>query len=176
MTEAIKKVAAELHEIGGLRRLGDDEGPLPDRIEERCRSFDRIRRTGGNDEELARGGDIGAAEYWRRHETLSRFRVGRLKPLRQGDTDGARGNMDCACEQAADDATVTEHDALDGIVVCQHGNHGIAAAGVRHASGSFRSLRNERFDLRACPVVDGHIVTGFQGGSPPCRRPCAPIR
>ena len=39
---------------------------------------------------------------------------------------------------------------------------GIAAAGVRHAGGSFRSLRNEGFDLRACPIVDGHIVTGFQ--------------
>ena len=70
--------------------------------------------------------------------------------------------MDRGREQAADDATVTEHDALDGIVVCQHGNHGIAAAGVRHAGGSFRSLRNEGFDLRACPIVDGHIVTGFQ--------------
>ena len=77
-----QEVAAELHEIGGLRRLGDDEGPFPDRIEERCRSFDRIRRTGGDDEELGRGGHIGAAEYGRRHETLSRFRVGRLKPLR----------------------------------------------------------------------------------------------
>ena len=39
--------------------------------------------------------------------------------------------MDRACAQAADDATVTEHDALDCIVVCQHGNDGIAAAGVR---------------------------------------------
>ena len=116
-----EKVAAELHEIGSLRRLGDDEGPFPDRIEERCGSFDRIRRTGGNDEELARGGDIGAAEYGRRHETLARVRVGRLKPLREGDTDGARGNMDRGRGQAADDATSAEHDALDGIVVCPRG-------------------------------------------------------
>jgi hypothetical protein len=67
-----------------------------------------------------------------------------------------------ACGQAADDATVTEYDPLNGIVVCQHGNHGIAAAGVRHAGGGFRSLCNERFDLRACPVVDGHIMAGIQ--------------
>ena len=67
-----------------------------------------------------------------------------------------------ACGQAADDATFTEHDALDGIVVCQHGNHGFAAAGVRHAGGGFRSLCNERFDPRACPVVDGHVMAGLQ--------------
>ena len=32
----------------------------------------------------------------------------------------------------------------------------------RHAGGGFRSLCNERFDLRACPVVDGHIMAGLQ--------------
>jgi hypothetical protein len=80
--------------------------------------------------------------------------------------------MDRAPEQAPDNTTVTEHDALDGIVVRPHGNDGIAVAGVRHASGSFRSLSNERFDLRACPVVDGHIVTGFQEA---CRHPRAHV-
>jgi hypothetical protein len=77
-----QEVAAELHEIASLRCLGDDEGFLPDRIEERRRSFDRIWRTGGNDEELTRGRGIWAADHGRRHEKLSRFRVGRLKPLR----------------------------------------------------------------------------------------------
>jgi hypothetical protein len=70
--------------------------------------------------------------------------------------------MNRARGQAVDDATAIEHDALDGTVVCQHGKHGIAAAGVRHAGGGFRSLRNERFDLRAFPVVDGHIMAGLQ--------------
>src|SRR4030088_1141361 len=70
--------------------------------------------------------------------------------------------MDCVCEQAADDTTVTEHDALDRVVVCQHGNNGIAAAGVRHASSSFRSMHNEALGLGACPVVDGNIMTELQ--------------
>jgi hypothetical protein len=70
--------------------------------------------------------------------------------------------MDHARGQPVDDATAAEHDALDGTVVCQHGKHGIAAAGVRHAGGGSRSLRNERFDLRACPVVDGHVMAGLQ--------------
>ena len=70
--------------------------------------------------------------------------------------------MDLAGAQAADDAAVTKHDALDCIVVGQHGHDGIAVAGVRHAGGSFRPLRDERVDLRGCPVLDGHIVTGFQ--------------
>ena len=50
-----QEVAAELHEIGSIRRLGDDEGFFPDRIEQRRGSFDCIRRTGGYDEELTRG-------------------------------------------------------------------------------------------------------------------------
>src|SRR5882724_7558410 len=112
-----QEVAAELHEIGGLRRLGDDEGPFPDRIKERCRSFNRSRRTGGNDEELARGGDIGTAEYGRRHEPLARLRVGRLKPLRQGDTDGARGNMNRGRVQAADDATLSTASSFASMVI-----------------------------------------------------------
>ena len=70
--------------------------------------------------------------------------------------------MDRASEQAPDDTPVTEYDAFDGLVVRQHGYNGIAVAGVRHASGIFRSVRNERFDLSACPVVDSHVVTGFQ--------------
>ena len=63
------------------------------------------------------------------------------------------------------DATVTEYDPLNSIVVCQHSNHRIAAAGVRHAGGGFRSQRNERFDLCACPIVDGHIRPAFKGFS-----------
>ena len=58
--------------------------------------------------------------------------------------------------QAVEDASVAEDDALDCIVVRQHGHDRIAAAGVRHAGGSFRSLRDECFGLRAGPVVDGH--------------------
>ena len=70
--------------------------------------------------------------------------------------------MDSPGPQAGDDAAVAEHDALDGIVVGQHGHDGVAAAGARHVGRSFRALRDERFSLRAGPVVDGHIVTGFQ--------------
>jgi Domain of unknown function (DUF4331) len=122
----------------------------------------QLASTGRNDEELARGRHIGAAEHRRCDEPLPGLCMGGLKLFRQSNADGARRNMRRACGQAADDATVTEYDPFNGIVVCQHGNHGIGAAGVRHAGGGFRSLRNKRFDLRACPVVDGHIMAGLQ--------------
>ena len=55
-----QKIDAEFHKIGGLRRLGNDEGLLSDRVEERCRGFDRVVLTCGNDEELARSREVGA--------------------------------------------------------------------------------------------------------------------
>ena len=82
MTHGDQKIAAELHEIGGLRRLGNDERLLSDRVEERCRGFDRVVLTCGYDEELARSREVGAAEHRRRDEALASLRIVRSRAPR----------------------------------------------------------------------------------------------
>ena len=129
MTEAIRKLPLSFTRLAAFGP-GDYEGLLSDCVEERCHGVEGVASTGRNDEELARGRHIGTAEHRRCDEPLPGLCMSGLKLFRQSNADGARRNMRRACGQAADDATVTEYDPLDGIVVCQHGNHGIAAAGV----------------------------------------------
>src|SRR5882672_3610143 len=57
-----------------------------------------------------------------------------------------------------------------GIIVRQHGNHGIAAAGVRRAGDSLRALCDEFVSFRPRPVVHAHLMAGLQE---PCRHPGA---
>jgi hypothetical protein len=60
----------------------------------------------------------------RRDETLAGFRMRRRERLRQRDTDRARGDVDPTLRQTINDAAFAEHHALDGVVVCQHGDNG----------------------------------------------------
>src|ERR1700730_2566446 len=88
-----QKVAAKLDEISGLRRLGDNESFLSDRIEERSCRGDRVRGPGRNNEELTCGRDVRAPKDRRRDETLAGFRMHIRERLRQRDTDRARGDV-----------------------------------------------------------------------------------
>src|ERR1700730_6345907 len=75
-----QKVAAKLDEIGGLRRLGDDESLLSDRIEERSCRGDCVRGSGCNNEELTRSRSVRAPKNRCRDEALVGFRM-RLREL-----------------------------------------------------------------------------------------------
>jgi len=127
-------------------------------VEERCRGFDRVVLTCGNDEELARSREVGASEHRRRDEALASLRMCAGERLGQGDADCARRYVDRASRQTGDDAFVTQDDVLHGIIVRQHGDDGVAPAGVRDAGGGLRALSDQRFGLRSRPIVDCHVV------------------
>src|SRR6202043_1857200 len=75
-----QKVAAKLDEISGLRRLGDNESLLSDRIEERSCRGDCVRGSGRNNEELTCSRNVRAPKNRCRDETLAGFRM-RLREL-----------------------------------------------------------------------------------------------
>ena len=70
--------------------------------------------------------------------------------------------MDPTLGQAVNNTTLAEHQALDRIVVCQHGDDGTIPAGVGDTGDDPCALRNQRFGLRSRPVINGHFVTGLQ--------------
>ena len=89
MTEAIKKLPLSFTRLATFGVSETTKVLLPIALKSGAAVLTVSGCSGGNDEELARGGDIGTAEHGRRHETLSRFRVSQIKTLRQGNTDGA---------------------------------------------------------------------------------------
>ena len=64
--------------------------------------------------------------------------------------------------QTINDAAFAEHQALDGVVVRQHGDNGTLPTGVGDTADDPCALRNQRFGLRSRPVIDDHFVTGLQ--------------
>ena len=77
-----QEVAAQLNEIGGLRRFGNVEGSLADRVEEISRSSDSIGLAGGDDLEFACSSHIWTSEDWRGDEALAGTGMINRKSLR----------------------------------------------------------------------------------------------
>ena len=161
MTAAIKKFAAELHEIGGLGRLGDDESLLSDGVEERGYCADRLRFTSGNNEKLSVGRRLGAAEHRSSNEPLPGCGVSGREPFGQRDANRAGRDMDCAFAKVCEHALVAIHHTFDGVVIRQHGEDGLAATSVRDLGGRPGAHMDQFLVLARRPIVDGHVVPGL---------------
>src|SRR5580700_2601047 len=89
-----EKIAAQLDEVGSLRGFSDKECSLADGIEQGIGGIDCIASARGDDEKLASGRYVGAAEYGSSDETLAGRGVVGTQPLGQSGADGARGDVD----------------------------------------------------------------------------------
>ena len=101
-----QKVAAKLDEISGLRRLGDNESLLSDRIEERSCCGDCVLGSGRNNEELTCSRHVRAPKNRCCNETLASFRMRLRERLRQRDTDRAEEMSDPTLGQAINNTTL----------------------------------------------------------------------
>jgi hypothetical protein len=70
--------------------------------------------------------------------------------------------MDRSRRQTFNDPSFAEHDTLDGLIVSQHGDHGVTPTSLGQAGGGLRTLRDEPVNFRARPVVDSHGMAGTQ--------------
>ena len=66
-----QEVAAQLHQVGGVRLLGHHEGPLADRVEQRRQRLQAAAEPGRDDEKLCGSGRFGPAEHRRRDVVLT---------------------------------------------------------------------------------------------------------
>ena len=157
-----EEIAAELHQIGRLRRVGDYECFLSDRIEQGSRLLNRGSVSTGNDEQPSRGRDIRPAEYRSGHKMLVLFSVHLGQSLRQRDADRARGNMQSAGCKIGDHAIAAENQTLDRLVIGQHGHDRIPATSLGNAGGELRALCNQRFCFCRCAIKNGNAMTGLE--------------
>ena len=68
--------------------------------------------------------------------------------------------MHCSRRQRREDAVVPEDDGLDRLVVGQHGEYRVAAAGVGDRARDLGTIGLQRVGLLLAAVVDRHLVTG----------------
>ena len=96
------------------------------------------------------------------YQTLASARMGSGQPFRERDTDRAHGDMSGILAQALKHAAFAEYHPFDRAVVCEHGDHRIAAASVRHPLGGLRPRLDQRLRLAERPIEDGDRVAGLQ--------------
>jgi hypothetical protein len=70
--------------------------------------------------------------------------------------------VNAARAQRSDRAAIGEHDALDGGIVGEHGDHHIAATSVRHRGSAFRPLLYQSLGFFRSAVINGYVVAGFE--------------
>ncbi len=70
--------------------------------------------------------------------------------------------MDGAGREALEDTVLAEHHGLDGIVVREHRQDGIAPTSVRDRGGLLGPSPHESFRFRPGAIVDGDLMAGLQ--------------
>jgi len=84
-----QEVAAQLHQIGGVRLVRHHKGALADGVEQRGQRLQNVRAAPGDDEKLCGRGCLGPAEHRRRDILLTGFGMRGRQAPGHGDTDGA---------------------------------------------------------------------------------------